>query len=112
MKPKSCLGASYAFDQLPATYGPSQSNETDYTVQWQNSKQWHFFYGVTRHLSAIVSCLASKLILLKLFHIASVSGDISRVSRNATALQQKHINGNVYLLNNNNSTATNCVNVY
>jgi len=54
----------------------------------------HLCY-IIRHLSAIVNCWASKLILLKLFHIASVSGDISRVSRNATALQQNKTNINI-----------------
>ena len=34
----------------------------------------------------MTSCCASNDILLRDFHIASVSGDISRVSRNATAL--------------------------
>jgi len=53
--------------------------------------------SVRQHLSAIVSCWASKLILLKLFHIASVSGDISKVSRNATALQQNKTNIDISL---------------
>jgi len=39
-------------------------------------------------LSAIVICLASRDSLLSVFHIASVSGDISSDSRNATALHQ------------------------
>lgn len=40
------------------------------------------------HLSAMCSCLASSASLLKVFHIASVSGVISRVSRKAVALER------------------------
>lgn len=41
------------------------------------------------HLSAVWSCLASRASLLKVFHIASVSGVISRVSKKAVALERK-----------------------
>ena len=40
-------------------------------------------------LSAVWSCLASRASLLKVFHIASVSGVISRVSKKAVALERK-----------------------
>lgn len=41
------------------------------------------------HLSAMWSCLASSASLLKVFHIASVSGVISRVSKKAVALERE-----------------------
>lgn len=41
------------------------------------------------HLSAMWSCLASSASLLKVFHIASVSGVISRVSKKAVALKRE-----------------------
>lgn len=41
------------------------------------------------HLSAMCSCFASSDSLLKVFHIASVSGVISRVSKKAVALQRE-----------------------
>lgn len=41
------------------------------------------------YLSAICSCLSSMASLLSDFHIASVSADISSVSRKATALKRK-----------------------
>lgn len=42
-----------------------------------------------KHLSAINKCLSSNASLLRVFHIASVSGTISRVSRKETALKNK-----------------------
>jgi len=39
----------------------------------------------------MVSCLASSDNLLNVFHIASVSGDISRDSRKATALHGSQV---------------------
>lgn len=40
----------------------------------------------SRHLSAMCSCRASRASRLSVFHMASVSVDISSVSRNAAAL--------------------------
>lgn len=41
------------------------------------------------HLSAMCSCLASSASLLKVFHMASVSGVIFRVSKKAVALERE-----------------------
>lgn len=43
----------------------------------------------TPHLSAMCSCLASSASLLKVFHMASVSGVIFRVSKKAVALEME-----------------------
>lgn len=45
------------------------------------------------YLSAMCSCLASKASLLRVFHMASVSVDISSVSKNAVALETERFAG-------------------
>lgn len=54
------------------------------------------------YLSAICSCLSSKASLLRVFHMASVSADISSVSKNDTALHKVRSNDVVkYILHIN-----------
>lgn len=54
------------------------------------------------YLSAICNCLSSKASLLRVFHMASVSADISSVSKNDTALHKVKFNHIVnYILHNN-----------
>lgn len=51
-------------------------------------------------LSAMCSCRASRANLLSVFHMASVSGDISSVSRNAVALETSRRTANKHKLGN------------